>query len=88
MNGILTEKINRDITNIIGSYLLPTKQQIDTYDLKFQINMIKMRLDEKIIFLHKFGFAKIHCENFNNCKIIRLKLTKEWTVRLKSYKNE
>lgn len=86
MNRILTEKINKDLTRIIGIYLLPSFKLLDTKYLNYTISCIKSRLNSHNILITDND--SIHnteyCKNFNNCKIFYFKKLDIWSIRMKN----
>lgn len=49
MNRILNKRINKNIIQIIGSYLLPDKKFLNLIDLNNNIEFIKNRLEDHLI---------------------------------------
>ena len=87
MNKILRERINIDLTKIIGSYLLLNKRiKLKFYVLDRRLECIKDKLNNGYFFLsfNSTFTEKITC---NNCKITFCKRLKEWTVRPKNYRS-
>lgn len=69
MNKILTEKININLSNIIGSYLLPIEKKIKTFFILTETQYIFDRLNDHLIYKNNYSYDPIYYENFNNCKI-------------------
>jgi len=83
MNKILKEKINFNLIQIIGIYLLPPqKLLLDLNHLLDEIQFINLRLDDHYIFTNDSGTIKTFHKNFDKCKITR-HLNKRWVIRPK-----
>jgi hypothetical protein len=75
MNKILNKKINNNLTQIIGSYLLSNFKKIDIGELELKTGIIKHKLDNNFVYSSNENFNILYCPNFNNCKIVNSYIT-------------
>ncbi len=83
MNIILIEKINNNLSKIIGSYLLPNIKNFDFRTLNRATYNIKEKLNINFV-IDMCGNVK-GVNNFDNCKIVNRKSLNLWTIREKNY---
>lgn len=81
MNKILINKLNKNIVNIIGSYLLPLRRKSNFWDLFICTYYIKTTLDDYAVLCksHDLYYFK-YVKNFDNYKIISEKGL--WSIRV------
>lgn len=83
MNKILTNKLNKNIINMVGSYLLPIRTKFNIIFLKIHIVRIKESLEYNMVYPNDYSFIQEYYQDINKCKITYSKLYKFWTMRPK-----